>query len=347
MNLSLDQARALDQLETFVDQRRPPKQSFVLFGLAGTGKSTCLAELTRRHPGRLSLCAYTGKAASVLRRRVDVPVSTLHSVLYDFRGLKDGEPIFTLKGERLNDRVILVDECSMVSQRLALDLLDTGAKVIAAGDPGQLPPVKDTAYFTQPDATLTEIHRQALESPIIRQAHSVRNQGRYAPDGDNFQVTSFAEPEVLLAADAILCWRNRSRRRLNTRKRALLGVTGPLCLGEPLMCLRNDHRLGIYNGATYSVVSYDGRRLQLDDDGRLVEVELAAVEGFTRDYDRLRLDDDWLPFALGYASTVHKAQGSEWSNVLIFDECDRDWGAWMYTAITRAVDRCTVVRWRS
>lgn len=353
MTLSRDQERALDRLVTFVEDRWPSKQYMTVMGLAGSGKSHLLAHLTSLYP-QIKLCAFTGKACSVLRKRVQVPVQTLHSILYDFRGLIDDEidssrkqPVFTTKDDYLGDRIIGVDESSMIGTRLAHDLLDTGAKIIAMGDPGQLPPVKDTAYFSDPDVTLTEIHRQALDSAVIRQAHNVRNHGRYEADGADFRVISKAESEDLLAADAILVWRNRSRRRVNIRKRELLGIDGPLRLGEPIMALRNDHQLSIYNGCVYSVIEYADNQLKIDSDGKLIEIELATVEDFDKEFDTRRYNENWLPFAPAYAATVHKAQGDQFESVLIFDEAERDWRAFMYTGITRAVSKCTIVRWRS
>ncbi len=52
-------------------------------------------------------------------------------------------------------------------------------------------------------------------------------------------------------------------------------------------------------------------------------------------------------FDYGYALTVHKAQGSQWDNVVLFDEsfAFREHRArWLYTAVTRAARRLTVVR---
>ena len=77
-------------------------------------------------------------------------------------------------GGELTGDVVLVDECSMVPISIGEQLMRTGAKVIAVGDPAQLPPIKEIGFFRTPDALLTEIHRQAWESPIIRQAMAVR-----------------------------------------------------------------------------------------------------------------------------------------------------------------------------
>ena len=52
-------------------------------------------------------------------------------------------------------------------------------------------------------------------------------------------------------------------------------------------------------------------------------------------------------FDYGYALTVHKAQGSQWDNVMIFDESRafrQEKEKWLYTGITRAAKSLTIVR---
>jgi exodeoxyribonuclease-5 len=354
MELSPDQEETLAAAVDFIEAPFVSRNFRTLHGLAGTGKTFLLARLVARYPG-LTLTAFTGKAASVLRKRVNVNVTTLHSAIYNFQGLVDDEfdpekknPIFSPKGDPLPGHIILVDEASMIGGRNARDLLDTGARIIASGDPGQLPPVRDSQFFTEADWELTQVHRQAWDSPIIRQAHNVRTNGRYEEDGDAFRVISFAGPEELLGHEIILCWRNKTRKKLNVRKRQLMHLPADrLVAGEPLMCLKNDHRLGVYNGAVYTVSGRgDDGELFLREGERDIVVPRAVIEDFDSAFDVLRYDNDYLPFAPAYASTVHKAQGSEYESVLLFDECTDDWRAFTYTGLTRAVQRCTVVKWR-
>lgn len=357
IDLSPDQAAALATLEDFLraPRRALPRPFFVLHGLAGTGKTTLMGHLTQTYQN-MTLAAFTGKAAHVLRQKTGLPTSTLHSVVYDFHGTTTDEetgeenPIFVSKNAELPDHVVLIDESSMIGQTLAEEVLATGARIIAAGDPGQLPPVRDAQFFTTPDATLTEIHRQALNSPIIRQAHAVRTSGIYQSDTDDFRVVSRGTPEEILNHDMILCWRNATRRRLNTRKRFLLDLPPTLQAGEPVMCLRNRHALGIWNGAIYDLAApYDpatrSLALQLGPD-RVLWVDAATVEDHDPDHEERCRDRDATPFAPAYAATVHKSQGSEWPSVLLFDEARRDRTQWLYTAITRAAQRVTVVSWR-
>ncbi len=359
MDLSSEQQRVADAVDRFAANvsLRQSRSCFVLHGLAGTGKTHLWSYLARKHRGAI-LVTPTGKAASVLRKRSGLEVRTIHSLIYDFRGLVEDEevehkknPIFVDKeGLDLNKQLVFLDECSMCGRRIAEDILATGATLVACGDPGQLPPVNDAQFFVEPDAELTEIHRQAALSPIIRQAHSVRGTGEYEADGDAFRVISFAEPNDILEADVLLCWMNITRRRLNERKRKLLGFQGPLKRGEPVMCLKNNHNVGIHNGEIFRLA--EDRRMDTsisirDDDGRLVHLGLATCEG-EHAFEVQKYNDRFTPFAAAYAATVHKAQGSEFSNVLLLDERPRgvERVPFLYTGITRAIDRCTVVSWR-
>lgn len=238
----------------------------------------------------------------------------------------------------------------MVGSRLALDLLDTGVRVVACGDPGQLPPVADHQYFTDPDLTLRTIHRQALESPIVRQAHRVRSTGTYVADGDDFQVLGGATDEHHRAADVALCWRNATRRALNARRRRVLrdldGTT--LRAGEPLMALQNDYRIGLVNGEVYVALADrapGGDLLLRAEDGRELSVLNPRIEDLDGDFDERRDDDEVKPFALAYAATVHKFQGSEADTVLLVDEHREGDGRreFLYTGFTRAAKRIFVV----
>ena len=114
-----------------------------------------------------------------------------------------------------------------------------------------------------PTSPSTQIHRQALESPIIRQAHAVRDGGAYQPDTADFQVVRKAGDEQMMAADTILCWRNVTRHKVNARMRSLLGYNLPYPqAGEPVLCLKNAHRYGIFNGVTYELA----RNFEPDDE---------------------------------------------------------------------------------
>ena len=347
MELTYEQQQMANAIDDLIHGRRPG-QTLVCHGVAGTGKTSVLCETAERNPDAI-LCAYTGKAASNLRRKSGLDAKTIHSLFYKLvekeKDKKTGKTI--LHFERVHaegalvGKVVLLDECSMVDTKTAYDLMVSGAKIVAVGDPGQLPPVHGAEYFNEPDITLTEIHRQALESPILRQAHNMRANGCYEADGEDFKVVKRISDKQLMEADTILCWRNATRHRLNAKLRSLHGCDMPYPMaGEPVLCLKNSHRYGIFNGNVYTLAEAfqpEDRSIILSIDGQSVEVpKVAFVEpgGSLDDYD----DDRYHSvFDYGYALTVHKAQGSEWDKVVLFDENNRhDLRRWCYTAITRA-----------
>lgn len=274
------------------------------------------------------------------------------------------QPMFTLNEDSAvrHAALIVIDECSMVDARIGQDLLSFGTKVLVLGDPAQLPPIHGAGYFTEncePDIMLTEIHRQAADNPIIQMATQVREKRE-------LHVGLYGESEVMelvhvnagiaRAADQILVGKNATRHMYNARLRQLIGHSQPLpVVGDRLVCLRNNHDRGLLNGAIWyvdDVGETGGERCYLtvlpEDGGETLGIE-AHTHYFLGNEDNLgwweRKDAE--EFDYGYALTVHKAQGSQWDNVLLFDEsyCFRaDRWRWLYTAITRAAERITVVR---
>src|SRR5690554_5392036 len=170
-------------------------------------------------------------------------------------------PAFVLDPEARirNAALVVIDECSMVDERMGQDLLSFNVPVLVLGDPAQLPPVAGEGYFTQgrPDFMLEEIHRQAADSPIIRLANEVR-QGRPLPLGEygDSRVIPWNEvnAETAQGVDQIIVGTNRLRRGTNARLRRLRGFSHPLPVeGDRLVCLRNDHEVGLLNGGIWRV----------------------------------------------------------------------------------------------
>lgn len=274
------------------------------------------------------------------------------------------QPAFILNpdSEVKDAKLVIIDECSMVDGRVGSDLLSFGTKVLVLGDPAQLPPVMGGGFFTEghePDVMLTEIHRQARDNPIIAMATKVRNEealdlGRY---GESEVTARRMEPEEVLAAGQVLVGRNKTRHASNARVRFLKELPGPLPVpGDRLVCLRNNHEHGLLNGAIWiadDVSEMDPERVFLtahseDDEDTYIETQAHTHYFLGREeslgwWERKEADE----FDYGYAMTVHKAQGSQWDNVMVFDEswCFRqDRHRWLYTALTRAADKVTVVR---
>jgi len=353
------------------------RQIFRLFGYAGTGKTTLARHLAEGVDGDVLFAAFTGKAAQVLRTRGAPKASTIHSLIYRPRGeetvedeetgKKEVTPTFAINRQSPVSKaaLIVIDECSMVDEDLGKDLLSFGTPVLVLGDPGQLPPVSGGGFFTEhePDILLTEIHRQALDNPIVEIARQVRegNQVMVGDYGDAVQVIpkSQMNADLVLEADQVLVGTNRTRRRYNERLRQLKGFDGPLpAAGDKLVCLRNDPQKGLLNGSLWQVTSaarttrsFMNVLLRTEDEGvdrhsakvKLLKVAFEEPEKEIPWQVKRRHDD----FDYGYALTVHKAQGSQWDNVVLFDESfafreHRD--RWLYTAVTRAAEKLTIVK---
>ena len=165
--------------------KRGKPQVFRLFGYAGSGKTTLARAIADELDGDVLFGAFTGKAALVMRSKGCRDARTIHSMIYRTRETDVEEPSFVLNedGPASKAELIIVDECSMVDEELGRDLLYFGEPVLVLGDPAQLPPIKGGGFFTEaePDAMLTDVHRQAADNPIIRLSMLIRDGGRLTP----------------------------------------------------------------------------------------------------------------------------------------------------------------------
>ncbi|MDZ7904619.1 MAG: AAA family ATPase [Cypionkella sp.] len=362
MNLSPQQSQAAQAVQAWL--RDPQgKQWFYLAGYAGSGKTTIARDLAEAY-GRVVFAAFTGKAVLVLAGKGYEPSSTIHSLIYKIKDPESPVPEFVLNDDSDVTRadLVVIDEVSMVGEDLARDLLSFGRKVLVLGDPAQLPPVGGDGFFTsrKPDFMLTEIHRQAAESPIIRMSMDIREgRGIVAGAYGSSIVVSRRDmhPDAVTAADQVIVGLNKTRRSYNARMREIMGYGGRFVVGERVVTLKNNKENGVLNGALWTVREIRDARA---DTSRLMMFPLDAgmkqlpVEVLTHHawLDGKETDMDWRakkhydPVDYGYVLSCHKAQGSQWDNVLVFDESAYfrdDHKAWLYTAVTRAAERVTVV----
>lgn len=345
---------------------RDRKPFFYLGGFAGTGKTTLAKRLAADVRGKVFYGAFTGKAALVLRSKGCDGASTIHSMIYKPREDVPGVTEFVLNREApvKDAKLVVIDEVSMVGEDLGADLLSFDVPVLVLGDPAQLPPVKSEGYFTkhEPDFMLTEVHRQAAENPIIRMSMIVR-------EGGTLRLGQYGESRVIpqgvitrgeiLKADQVLVGMNKTRTETNAKIRRLKGIESfwPT-VGERLVCLRNDRDLGLLNGSLWTVAKI----IHVDEDAISMAVEPSDIgmskqavevavhrfffEGRERELtwqERRNFQE----FDFGYALTVHKSQGSQWDDVVVFDESRtfrEDRAKHLYTAVTRAAERVTVIQ---
>jgi exodeoxyribonuclease-5 len=342
------------------------EQLFQTRGPAGSGKTTVAVEFANL-PGAAAL-TFTGKAASVLRRKGARRVATIHSYLF-------GSPKVAVRADGteelqwlLRDRyepvdLLVVDEVSQIDATLGHHLLARGIPIVTFGDSVQLPPIDgQPAFFDRfsIDAELKDVHRQALNSPVLRLATQIREDG-LLPKSEDY------DTDTLLRADVILCAMNETRQRMNftirrkwfdVRRKAELPI-----VAERVVCLRNDHGAGIWNGTLWEVkqVTQRGELLELDlfDEHEGHQSVLAPAVCFTEpeSVDIHKLPRHLTPMDFGYALTVHKSQGSEWPRVAVLDET-RDprfrlmsanmplaefRRRWLYVAVSRAREQVDVI----
>jgi exodeoxyribonuclease-5 len=358
------QDAALSAASNWLKGARGRSSIFRLFGYAGTGKTTLVKHIAEGVDGKVLFAAFTGKAACVMRSKGCYSASTIHSLIYKARESGEETPSFELWNDApaSKAKLIIIDECSMVDAELARDLMSFGVPLLVLGDPAQLPPIHGGGFFTdaKPDAMLTEVHRQAQDDPIVRLSMEIRagnplTQGQY---GETQVVRRDAlDPKRVLDADQVLVGRNVTRRAYNARLRERRGFADALPMaGDKLVCLRNNRRKGLFNGGLWMVKESPKARRQIirmrlkpDEDlgERLIKVSVrpecftGTIEEF--DWPQRKAYDE---FDFGYVLTVHKAQGSQWDDVVLFDESgafpdNRD--RWLYTGVTRAAKRLTIV----
>ncbi|MBM3529999.1 MAG: ATP-binding protein [Alphaproteobacteria bacterium] len=339
-------------------------QVFRLFGFAGTGKTTLARRIAEDADGKVLFAAFTGKAALVMRSKGCERASTIHSLIYRPRESGEEIPSFDLWDDAPASKaaLIVIDECSMVDAELGRDLLSFGVPVLVLGDPAQLPPVQGGGFFTaaDPDAMLTEVHRQAEDNPIVRLSMDVRA-GRELEPGRYGESEIVAREDLdgarVVEADQVLVGRNATRRAYNARMRLRRGFEGELpAAGDKLVCLRNNKRKGLFNGGLWSVkeraaARRDILKMRIQPDGGFagkgIKVSVRS-ECFTGGIEGIEwpMRKPYDEFDYGYVLTVHKAQGSQWDDVVLFDESaafQESRQRWLYTGITRAAKRLTLV----
>ena len=370
VQLSPDQDRAREAILTALSSGQPVS---VLVGPAGSGKTTLLRSLLDGITREVALLCPTGKAAARLSEVTGQRAQTIHRALYGRVkevGGDNGRTRLVFDGKQAPCRpggLVICDEASMVDERLHRDLLDhlpSGAQLLYVGDREQLPPVEGTwgPDFTDPTAVLETIHRQAEQSPILSLATAIREGQKWNGWQDGVCERGSGDPVAWLCEhiteDATLITTTNARRRaINAAVRVTLNHTGPLVVGERIVCLRNNVDVGLMNGEVRRIVSAAKapgpswiQRAELWEvvlntgEKAMVNIDLIGkpVSTWTAWKKKRRGAgmDRLLHIDYGYCLTVHKSQGSQWHSVG-FVSCPvfrrmKDRRRLAYTAVTRA-----------
>ena len=363
-----------DEVQLAAIRQAVTSKVMVLTGGPGTGKTTTtqgIIAALKKAGLRVLLAAPTGRAAKRMSEATGMEAKTIHRLLeynpQDGYKRNDENP---LEGDAL-----IVDECSMIDILLMNNLLKAvpvGMRLVFVGDIDQLPSVgagnvlRDIIDSQRiPVVRLVRIFRQAQKSRIVMNAHTI-NQGRF-PDTSNGRDTDFffmreddperaAETIVRLVKERLPRAYRESPDRIQVLTPMQRGVVGAANLnlllqqalnpsgpslgrggytyrqGDRVMQLRNNYDKDVFNGDLGYIreVDTEGRTLKVDFDGKWVE------------YDVTELDE----LTLAYATTIHKAQGSEYPIVVMpvlmthYVMLQRNL---IYTGITRAKKICVLI----
>lgn len=369
---------------------------FQFCGPAGTGKSFVLNEILNRlhlYRDEILPMAYTGQACSVMRKKGLPDACTCHSGLFtpveqverDSSGRIRMNKTFNVPlvkwvfvpKDFTNSkiRLIILDEAWMIPKRFKKFIDDTGIKVIATGDQAQLPPVgDDPGYLLEDCYQLTEIMRQAEDSPIVYLATRARQGLPIQPGMYGNDVLVIFDDElndsIIARASVVLCGKNITRESINQKVREdiLHFNTDFPNFGERIICRKNNWDLNVegiplVNGLTGTVVNppsigtFNGEVMTLDFLPDLLSTPFVGLKVnynyINASYEQKK-DLSMNPYLVGerfeyaYASTVHLSQGSEYPCGVYIEEYLRGdmQNALNYTAITRFKNQMVYVKIR-
>ncbi len=319
----------------------------VITGRPGCGKTTVIkviAEVAEAAGLRVVMAAPTGKAARRMTEATGGQADTVHSVLRP----EQGGSLDSFQHDASNPLegdLFVLDESSMMDTpvtRAYLDAIPAGARVVLVGDSDQLPSVgagnvlRDLiASGKVPVARLQKIHRTALDSDIVVNAHRVINGDVAALDLKGTKDFKFVQAvDDKAVHDAVLKTYLRmvakygvdgvqvlAARRgtavgveaMNALLRPVVNPSSPekpelehrgklFRLGDRVMRTSNNKKLGVSNGEV-------GIITMLDPDAKRIRVNFGDREVMHEGRELLALD-------LAYATTMHKSQGSEYDGVI-------------------------------
>jgi ATP-dependent exoDNAse (exonuclease V) alpha subunit len=298
-----------------------------IVGYAGTGKSYlmgCAKEAWERNGYKVRGIALAGIAAEGLEEGSKIQSTTIAL----FKMQLEKEPL-------AKNEIVVLDEAGMVDSYTMATIVSAvkqaGAKLVMLGDGAQLSPIGAGVPFKAITervgfAVLDEVIRQSTDWQKAATCEFAKYQtksalSRYAAE-NKILLSHNAQDELLdawqealkkdgLTENIILALSNKEVTELNLAARARLFKDTPeislitqngikqITLGERILFLKNDYKLGVKNGSKGTVIELQKTPVVKLDNGKIIHLS----HGQHIDY--------------GYATTVHKAQGITVNNAFV------------------------------
>ena len=350
----------------------------ILTGGPGTGKTTIILavikifqkiknysihDLLDESRSILTLCAPTGKAAKRMSESTGFYASTIHKAIGWSTEDENMEEFVSEKF--IKSELVIIDESSMIDVFLMYNLLkiiNKDAKIILVGDNDQLPSIAPGNVLNDlinskaiSTVKLNKIFRQSEHSSIINISHSIKNNIPFdiLENFDDKEFISANKNEMINVISAIYddLIKDSSKENIQILAPIYKGTSGINEINMAIQSRFNDNEEQIEYGELIYKVNDRVMQLVNRPEDNIFNGDIGYIEEIYKEGNKVKIvidyDGNYVTYektelnqiTLSYACSIHKAQGSEFENVIIpfIDNYNFMLNKNLtYTAITRA-----------